>query len=215
MDAQRSAQPWSHACRRGHARNSRSAKKIGEELRRVAQFPYDEANKPDEDIFGPVPRAKRADVLGRLSEQSSPPNLEVPGRQQPVRGDLRAQTPDAAAEADGAGTEAGRPAEDAQAAALAEAPTAEPFKTNGADWGRLLMRLWLGKAACLSPMRPMKQTCSATRYPPPQREGVVLGVPGKPPKLGTFSPSPGYKARKPRAAGTPPAPNSSPPGSKR
>ena len=113
------------------ARNNRSAKRIGEELRAVAQYAYDEAIKPAEDIFGPAPRASRADVLGRLNEQSRPPNLEVPGRQQPVRGDLRPPAPDAAAEADGAGTEAGRPAADQAAQDLAEAPTAEPFTTNG------------------------------------------------------------------------------------
>ncbi|MBK7024498.1 MAG: zeta toxin family protein [Sulfuritalea sp.] len=113
------------------ARNNRSAKRIGEELRMVAKYAYDLATQPSVDMFGDVPRASRSDVLARLDEPSIPQNLEVPGGAQPVRGDLRPPTPDAAAEADGAGTEAGRPAADQAAQDLAEAPTAEPFTTNG------------------------------------------------------------------------------------
>lgn len=113
------------------ARNNRSAKRIGEELRMVAKYAYDLATQPSVDMFGDVPRASRSDVLARLDEPSIPQNLEVPGGAQPVRGDLRPPTPDTAAEADGAGTEAGRPAADQAAQDLAEAPTAEPFTTNG------------------------------------------------------------------------------------
>lgn len=73
---------------RRFAGHSRRAKRIGEELRPVAQCAYDETNKPSSNMFGEAAPAKRSDGLGKLDERSSAKNLEVPGGQQPVRGDL-------------------------------------------------------------------------------------------------------------------------------
>lgn len=59
-----------------------------------------------------------------------------------------------------------------------------------------------------------RQTSSEVPYPRLPDPDLVLGVVGKPPKVGTFTPSPEYKVTH-RPGTTPPAPNSSPPGSKR
>jgi hypothetical protein len=49
------------------ADNIRSAKKIGERLRTAARFAYEEFTKDDSDMFGPVEKATRAQVLEQLS----------------------------------------------------------------------------------------------------------------------------------------------------
>ncbi|WP_208454143.1 hypothetical protein [Burkholderia gladioli] len=49
------------------ADNIRSAKKIGERLRAAARFAYMEFTKDDTDMFGPVEKATRDQVLGRLN----------------------------------------------------------------------------------------------------------------------------------------------------
>lgn len=50
------------------ADNPRSAKRMGEILREVANFAYSEATKPAEDMFGEVPRATRQQVLEKFNE---------------------------------------------------------------------------------------------------------------------------------------------------
>ena len=52
------------------AKNPRSNKQAIESLRKAAQFAYEEANRPEEDIFGLAPpKATREQVLGQFGEQ--------------------------------------------------------------------------------------------------------------------------------------------------
>jgi len=51
------------------ADNIRSAKKIGERLRAAARYAYEEFTKEDSDMFGPVEKASRAEVLERLKNE--------------------------------------------------------------------------------------------------------------------------------------------------
>lgn len=60
------------------AENIRSWRNMAESLRRAAEFAYREANKPAEDMFGPTPRAARADVFGELNERRSTQGVEEP-----------------------------------------------------------------------------------------------------------------------------------------
>jgi hypothetical protein len=48
--------------------NIRSSKQIGARLRAAARFAYAEANKDEEDMFGPVEKATRAQVLAQLDK---------------------------------------------------------------------------------------------------------------------------------------------------
>lgn len=50
------------------AANPRSVRPVVEALARVADFAYTEANKPDEDMFGPVERANRAQALNQIKD---------------------------------------------------------------------------------------------------------------------------------------------------
>ena len=51
------------------ARYPRQSKPVAQALQRAAQFAYQEANKPANDMFGSVPRASRQDVINQLQEQ--------------------------------------------------------------------------------------------------------------------------------------------------
>lgn len=59
------------------AENSRSAKKIGERLRAVARFAFDEFTKEDNDMFGPVEKASRAQVLAHLETPVEAPEVSL------------------------------------------------------------------------------------------------------------------------------------------
>ena len=79
------------------ARHARSVKPVVEALGRAADFAYTEANKPDADMFGAVPRASRADVINQLrpqDERASPQNLENPARSEPAGQDAQRRDPD-------------------------------------------------------------------------------------------------------------------------
>ncbi|CAE6958543.1 LPD38 domain-containing protein [Paraburkholderia domus] len=69
------------------AENSRSAKRIGEALQRSAELAYSEASKPNEDMFGPVERAGRSQILEQLNDTARPQNLEFAAGRQPARQD--------------------------------------------------------------------------------------------------------------------------------
>lgn len=61
------------------AENSRSVKPVVEALGNMADFAYNEANKPDSDLFGGVPSASRREVIDRLkgpNERTSAQTLE-------------------------------------------------------------------------------------------------------------------------------------------
>ena len=63
------------------AQNPRSNKLVIEKLGNAADMAYTEAFKPDADMFGPVPRATREQVMNQLepqNEQPSTQNLEQP-----------------------------------------------------------------------------------------------------------------------------------------
>jgi hypothetical protein len=112
------------------AANNRSAKKLGEVLRDMAQFAYDQAAAPTSDMFGDVPRATRAQVLERFDETRSAQGLENARGRQSAGSDVQRRPADARAANDGRADQADRPAEDQ--ADLAAAPVAESFPTAGA-----------------------------------------------------------------------------------
>ena len=63
------------------AQNPRSNKLVIEKLGNAADMAYTEAFKPDADMFGPVPRATREQVMNQLEPQNEPTstqNLEQP-----------------------------------------------------------------------------------------------------------------------------------------
>ena len=66
------------------ARYPRQSKPVAQALQRAAQFAYQEANKPANDMFGSVPRASRQDVINQLQEQGY-------GNQQTGQADLGQQ----------------------------------------------------------------------------------------------------------------------------
>ena len=115
------------------AQNPRSNKLVIEKLGNAADMAYTEAFKPDADMFGPVPRATREQVMNQLEPQNEPTstqNLEQPAGREPVPADVIGQPTAGAAQPGGAATEASTAAaagqqQDAEAIAL----TAEQ-KTN-------------------------------------------------------------------------------------
>lgn len=64
--------PFSTAIVQIFARNPRSPKKIATDLQDLAEFVAKQAEAPAEDIFGPVARATRGDILARLTGDESP-----------------------------------------------------------------------------------------------------------------------------------------------
>jgi len=64
------------------AENGRSAKKVGEILRAAATLAHEEASKPSEDIFGPVDKLSRAQILGAIHESASKADLAQQGGRQ-------------------------------------------------------------------------------------------------------------------------------------
>ncbi len=92
------------------AQNPRSNKLVIEKLGNAADMAYTEAFKPDADMFGPVPRATREQVMNQLEPQNEPPstqNLEQPAGREPVPADVIGQPTAGAAQPSGAATEAG------------------------------------------------------------------------------------------------------------
>lgn len=92
------------------AQNPRSNKLVIEKLGNAADMAYTEAFKPDADMFGPVPRATREQVMNQLepqNEQPSTQNLEQPAGREPVPADVIGQPTAGAAQPGGAATEAG------------------------------------------------------------------------------------------------------------
>lgn len=59
------------------AENIRSAKKIGERLRDAARFAFEEFTKEDNDMFGAVEKADRAQVLKRLETPVAAPEVSL------------------------------------------------------------------------------------------------------------------------------------------
>jgi hypothetical protein len=97
------------------ARNIRSARAIAERLIRAATFAYNEASKAGVDIFGTVPRASRAQVLGALNDTAGQENLEQPGGREPDAGDVGREADQRAGPGNGGQArtdEQGRPALD-------------------------------------------------------------------------------------------------------
>lgn len=97
------------------AANPRSSRPIAEALQRAAQFAYQEANKPAEDMFGAVPRATRQDVLAQLNEggrdgtdTEGQTDLGQQAGREPDAGYAGRAAADAAGQGDAAGAEAGR-----------------------------------------------------------------------------------------------------------
>ena len=119
------------------AANSRSYRQIAEILENAADFAYSEGVKPAEDMFGPVARATREDVLNRIREQTNGRNeatepatgndteqaqvrddgsgagdLAQPGRAEPAREDVQRPADRAATGSDGQ-RDSAEPAQDA------------------------------------------------------------------------------------------------------
>ena len=116
------------------AANARSAKRIGESLQAWARMAYDEAFKPGSDMFGEVPRRTLSDIFGSRNDASRTQDLGQPSRAGPDALDAGRQASEPTAAADGRAAQAERPADGAQQragqdAGLAQAPTAEPFRT--------------------------------------------------------------------------------------
>ena len=109
------------------AANSRSYRQIAEILENAADFAYSEGVKPAEDMFGPIEKATRQDVLNRIREQthgqqsestgtatgaaaerqqvrndgSGAGDLEQPGRAEPAEEDVQRPADRASAGSDG------------------------------------------------------------------------------------------------------------------
>lgn len=109
------------------AANSRSYRQIAEILENAADFAYSEVVKPAEDMFGPIEKATRQDVLNRIREQthgqqsestgtatgaaaeqqqarndgSGAGDLEQPGRAEPAEEDVQRPAGRASAGSDG------------------------------------------------------------------------------------------------------------------
>lgn len=119
------------------AANSRSYRQIAEILESAADFAYSEGVKPAEDMFGPIEKATRQDVLNRIREQTHGRNeatepatgndteqaqvrddgsgagdLAQPGRAEPAREDVQRPADRASAGSDGQ-RDAAEPAQDA------------------------------------------------------------------------------------------------------
>ena len=97
------------------AANPRSSRPIAEALQRAAQFAYQEAGKPAEDMFGAVPRATRQDVLAQLNEggrdgtdTEGQTGLGQQAGREPDASYAGRPAADAAGQGDAAGAEAGR-----------------------------------------------------------------------------------------------------------
>jgi hypothetical protein len=96
------------------AKYPRSNAPVIDALSAAADFAYEESNKPDYDMFGPVERASRADILDKLkgqNERTSPQNLEDSTRSEPARGNAIRQSADSAASGDANAIEASGPTE--------------------------------------------------------------------------------------------------------
>ena len=109
------------------AANSRSYRQIAEILENAADFAYSEGVKPAEDMFGPIEKATRQDILNRIREQthgqqsestgtatgaaaeqqqarddgSGAGDLAQPGRAEPAREDVQRPADRASAGSDG------------------------------------------------------------------------------------------------------------------
>ncbi|MGF6936858.1 hypothetical protein OKW41_006020 [Paraburkholderia sp. UCT70] len=98
------------------ADNVRSGKRIGETLKRVADFAYGESVKPTEDMFGSVERATREQVLSEVNNDTRrAQDLGLAAGREPVA------TSDSRQGAETAGRANGRPAEEVGAAGRGEA----------------------------------------------------------------------------------------------
>lgn len=108
------------------ARNARTVRPVVDALGAAADFAYTEATKPAEDMFGPVPRATRDDVINTLrplNERTSQADMEQPAGSGTVQGDAIGQGADTGAAPDPEPAQAGRPAEDAGQAQGRTGPT--------------------------------------------------------------------------------------------
>lgn len=97
------------------AANTRSSKAIAEALGRAADFAYSEAIKPEEGLFGVVPKASRQEVfdrLGNANEATSQENMELAQGGKSVQEDAARGGYQRPGQADAQGAEAGRPAAD-------------------------------------------------------------------------------------------------------
>lgn len=95
------------------AANSRSGKRIGEQLSAIADTFYAEASKPEFDMFGAVPRRSRQELLGEIDGTAEgQPSSAQPTGQQAGTGTTEASRPAAAVdEGEPAGTGADAQAE--------------------------------------------------------------------------------------------------------
>ncbi len=115
------------------AQNPRSNKLVIEKLGNAVDMAYAEAFKPDADMFGPVPRATREQVMNQLEPQNEPPstqNLEQPAGREPVPADVIGQATAGAAQPSGAATEAGTAAAAGQQQDAETVAITEEQKTN-------------------------------------------------------------------------------------
>lgn len=106
------------------ARNVRSARRIGDNLRAAANLAYEEATKPAEDMLGEVPKRSRQEVLKEASDDAEgSQGLGQPTGAEPAPGDARRRPAEAGAPGSRGGAEesAGRrPARSAQQAEVIE-----------------------------------------------------------------------------------------------
>lgn len=94
------------------ARNVRSARRIGDNLRAAANLAFEEASKPAEDIFGDVPKRSRSQVLKEtVDDTAGAQDLEEPAGAKPAAGDAVGATSEPNPAGSGAGTEAKRAAQ--------------------------------------------------------------------------------------------------------
>lgn len=108
--------PQAHEFIQLFADNVRAANRIGEALKRVADFAYSESVKPTEDMFGAVERATREQVLREInSDTRRPQDLGLAAGREP------ATTSDVRQGADTTGRANRRPAEEVGAARSGEA----------------------------------------------------------------------------------------------
>jgi hypothetical protein len=125
------------------ARNIRSAKRIAEGLKRLAQTAYNEATRPDMDMFGQAPaKMSREQLIDLLNEeengQGNESGLEQQSRQEPVPQDAgrggterQGQRNGLDIEADGAAEVGSQPVEAAE--------NAEAAKVGGAETSRVTL----------------------------------------------------------------------------
>jgi len=139
------------------ARNVRSAKRIGDSLRAAASVAREEATKPDEDMFGAVPKRTREQILQEnIDDTAGPQDLEQPPGAKPPAGDARRRAAEAGTSGSRAGAQEERAAgegtgqEDLSAAATADADTVRPERPRDLIELRKRLRVLESLRACLA-----------------------------------------------------------------